>query len=162
MDQFGISRLADWLEDNTQAILDKKVKLDLAEILAAVDYLGVLDRPAKTYLNQRQASYYRDESDHKLNLIDDQALLTNTQDRIMVNHVDGAVEDDEIKFTYNHEPVFDEGYHAKKDLNLLKYGLEVIGAAASTGHFDAVQHALSKDAVLSLILAGNQLVTWQA
>ncbi|MHA3066882.1 hypothetical protein [Lacticaseibacillus saniviri] len=162
MDQFGISQLADWLEEKHQAILDKQTKLDLATVLEAIDYLAVLDQPAKQYLNQTQATYYKSESDHKLNLPDDKAPLMATQDRIMVNHVDGQVNEDEIKFTYNHEPVFEPKYSAKKDLNLLKYGLEVIGAAASTGHTDIVKQALSKDAVLSLLLAANQLVAWQA
>lgn len=80
-----------------------------------------------------QGNYFREESDHKLNLLDDKAPVAKLEDRIMVNHVDGSITEDKLNFTYNHEPVFDGEYAAAVDLNIVKYGLEVIGAVATTG-----------------------------
>ena len=110
----------------------------------------------------KQADYYTTESDHKLNLPDDNAPLTATHDRIMVNHVDGSIKNDQLNFTYNHEPVFDGGYTPQRDLNIVKYGLEVIGAVATSGHIETVSAALSPDAVLTLVLAATAFSSYQA
>ncbi|WP_262315424.1 hypothetical protein [Lacticaseibacillus parakribbianus] len=161
MDQFGVSELADWLESNTEALLAKKVKLPLDRVFAAVDYLAVLSHPAATYLDMPQGTYYREESDHKLNLLADDQPLAALQDRIMVNHVDGSIVGDVLNFTYNHEPVFEPDYSAKKDLNLVKYGFEVIGAVATSGHRATVTAALAKDAVVTLVVAAARFAEWQ-
>ncbi|WP_179394445.1 hypothetical protein [Lacticaseibacillus absianus] len=162
MDQFGVSELADWLEANTPALLDKTTKMPTDRILAAVDYLNVLAQPAATYLEMHQGQYFKEASDHKLNLLADDQPLRALEDRIMVNHVDGSIVSDQLNFTYNHEPVFEGGYQAKKDLNIVKYGLEVIGAVATSGHLDTVTAALSPDATVTLIVAATQFAAWQA
>ena len=46
MDQFGVSALADWLEDQTSALLNKKTIIDLDRVYTAIDYLQVLKNPA--------------------------------------------------------------------------------------------------------------------
>ncbi|MCX2454916.1 hypothetical protein [Lacticaseibacillus nasuensis] len=161
MDQFEISELADWLEANHDALLAKTTLLPEAKVAAAVDYLEVLAHPAADYLNMLQGNYFREESDHKLNLLDDKAPVAKLEDRIMVNHVDGSITEDKLNFTYNHEPVFDGEYAAAVDLNIVKYGLEVIGAVATTGHLQTVTAALSPDAVLTLLVAAHTFAQWQ-
>ncbi|GAN41176.1 putative uncharacterized protein [Lacticaseibacillus paracasei NRIC 1981] len=162
MDQFSISNLADWLEAHNDDLMAKKTQLDPNKVYAIVDYLKVLKKPAEKYLHMKQADYYTTESDHKLNLPDDNVPLTATHDRIMVNHVDGSIKNDQLNFTYNHEPVFDGGYTPQRDLNIVKYGLEVIGAVATSGHIETVSAALSPDAVLTLVLAATAFSSYQA
>lgn len=162
MDQFSISNLADWLEAHNDDLMAKKTQLDPNKVYAIVDYLKVLKKQAEKYLHMKQADYYTIESDHKLNLPDDNAPLTATHDRIMVNHVDGSIKNDQLNFTYNHEPVFDGGYTPQRDLNIVKYGLEVIGAVATSGHIETVSAALSPDAVLTLVLAATAFSSYQA
>ncbi|MEY4716005.1 hypothetical protein [Lacticaseibacillus paracasei] len=162
MDQFSISNLADWLEAHNDDLMAKKTQLDPNKVYAIVDYLKVLKKPAEKYLHMKQADYYTIESDHKLNLPDDNAPLTATHDRIMVNHVDGSIKNDQLNFTYNHEPVFDGGYTPQRDLNIVKCGLEVIGAVATSGHIETVSAALSPDAVLTLVLAATAFSSYQA
>lgn len=162
MDQYGISELADWLEAQSEALLAKRTQLPEAKVVAAVDYLQVLKHPAQDYLNTLQGHYFRHESDHKLNLLADAQPMAALEDRIMVNHVDGSITEDQINFTYNHEPVFENGYSAKKDLNIIKFGLEVIGAVATSGHLQTVAKALSPDAMVTLIVAAHRFAAWQA
>ena len=161
MDQFGISELADWLEANNDQLLDKAELMPTDKVLAAVDYLKVLAQSAAAYLPMKQGTFDREESDHKLNLMADDQPLSQVEDRIMVNHVDGSITKDELNFTYNHEPVFEDGYQAKKDLNIVKFGLEVIGAVATSGHLETVTAALSKDAAVTLIVAAARFRQWQ-
>lgn len=161
MDQFGISELADWLEANNDGLLAKTTAMPVDKVFAAVDYLKVLHQPASAYLNMKQGRYFQEESDHKLNLLADREPIAKLEDRIMVNHVDGSIENETLNFTYNHEPVFEGGYAAKTDLNIVKYGLEVIGAVATSGHLETVTAALSADAVLTLLVAANQFKIWQ-
>ncbi|WP_054677861.1 hypothetical protein [Lacticaseibacillus sharpeae] len=162
MDEFSVSTLADWFEEHTSALLEKKEVLDLNKVYAAVDYLGVLKNPAASYPEMGQETYLRSESDKKLSLLDEKSRLGDLTDRIMVNHVDGSVSGDEINFKYNHDTPFTDGqYHARKDLEIMKFGLEVIGAVSATGHADTVRDSLSSDAVVSLILAANALHAWQ-
>lgn len=162
MDQFGVSALADWLEDQTSAILNKKTIVDLDRVYTAIDYLQVLKNPASAYPEMSEETYLKSESDKKLSLLNDHATLNQLEDRIMVNHVDGSVTDDDINFKYNHDTPFVDGeYKPRKDLEILKFGLEVIGAVTATDHHDTVRAALAPDAVLSLILAANTLHAWQ-
>ncbi len=162
MDEYGVSALADWLEEHTGALLDKKELLDLNKVYATIDYLGVLNNPAVSYPEMSQETYFKSESDKKLSLLDEKNRLATLDDRIMVNHVDGSVTDDEINFKYNHDtPMTDGDYHARKDLEILKFGLEVIGAVSVTGHAETVRAALSSDAVVSLVLAANAFHDWQ-
>lgn len=162
MDQFGVSALADWLEAETDALLSKKTMLDLDQVFAAVDYLGVLKNPAAAYPQMREETYGQTESDGKLSLLHDKKIMLESHDRIMVNHVDGSVTDDEINFAYNHDtPYGDAGYKARKDLEILKFGLEVIGAVVATGHVDTVRGALAQDAIVSLVTAAATFSAWQ-
>lgn len=59
-------------------------------------------------------------------------------------------------------PFFDGGYTPQRDLNIVKYGLEVIGAVATSGHIETVSAALSPDAVLTLVLAATAFSSYQA
>ncbi|WP_204122587.1 hypothetical protein [Lacticaseibacillus mingshuiensis] len=161
MDQFGISDLADWLEAHSTALLEKKEAMPVDRVFAAVDQLGVLQQPAAHYLSVRQGQYFQNESDHKLNLLADDQPLSALEDRIMVNHVDGSITEDTLNFTYNHEPVFDGTYSPKKDLNIVKFGLEVVGAAASTGDDDTLADVLSHDALVTFIVAAQAFADWQ-
>lgn len=161
MDQFGISDLADWLEAHNDQLLAKTEPFPATKVNDAVDFLKGLKHPAADYLDMKQGQYYQAESDHKLNLLADDQPLRKLEDRIMVNHVDGSITEDTLNFTYNHEPVFENGYSAKQDLNIVKFGLEVIGAVATTGHVETVAEALSPDALVTLIVAATQLVSWQ-
>ena len=45
---------------------------------------------------------------------------------------------------------------------MLTYGLAVIGAVAATVKHNLIQADLSKDAVLSLALAAQNIANWQA
>lgn len=162
MDQFGVSALADWLEAETDALLSKKTKLDLDRVFAAVDDLKVLKNPATVYPQMREETYGQTESDKKLSLLHDDRMMIDSHDRIMVNHVDGSITDDVINFQYNHDTAYgEEGYKARKDLEILKFGLEVIGAVVATGHLDTVRAALAPDAVVSLVTAAAAFAAWQ-
>ncbi|KRL47568.1 hypothetical protein [Lacticaseibacillus manihotivorans] len=161
MEQYSISELADWLEAQSDALLAKSVAFPETKVQAVVDYLKVLKHPAAAYLDTLQGHYDRHESDHKLNLLADKAPLAELEDRVMVNHVDGSITEDHINFTYNHEPVFEGGYAAKKDLNIIKFGLEVIGAVATTGHIETESSVLSPDAMVTLIVAAHSFAKWQ-
>ncbi|WP_390405982.1 hypothetical protein [Lacticaseibacillus jixiensis] len=161
MDQYGISELADWLEAQSDALLAKSTPFPETKVFAAVDYLKKLRHPAADYLNVLQGHFDRHESDHKLNLLADKATLAELEDRIMVNHVDGSITDNTLNFTYNHEPTFEGGYQPKTDLNIVKFGLEVIGAVATTGKLDTVRDALSADALVTLVVAAHRFKQWQ-
>lgn len=162
MDQFSVTALADQLEADTDKLLAKETVLNADAINEAVDYLDVLQNPAASYPDLNQEAYLEGESDHKLSLLGDSAPLVTTDDRIMVNHVDGSISGDKVNFTYNHEtPVVDGAYSAKKDLELIKFGLEVIGAVLGTGAHDQVKELLSPDAAVSLTIAAQRLRSWQ-
>lgn len=162
MDQYGISELADWLETQSDALLAKTTAFPEEKVQAAVDYLQVLKHPAANYLDTLQGHYDRHESDHKLNLLADKQPLAELEDRVMVNHVDGSITEDQLNFTYNHEPAFEGGYQPKKDLNIVKFGLEVVGAVTNTGHTETIAAALSPDAMVTLIVAAHRFTQWQA
>ena len=84
--------------------------------------------------------------------------MRELSDRILTNHVDGYVDQDEINLTYNHEdPLQDGSYDRATDLHVLLYSLKVIGAVRAIAPND-LKKVLSKDAVLSLGLAANALV----
>lgn len=155
-----VNPLADWLTEQQEAILNREVKLDVDQIEAAIDTLHVFEKPVKDYLDLDQEKYYETESDHKFTLLAGKSKVSEIEDRIMINHVDGFLRKDEINFTYNHEKVFDNGYSAKKDLQVLRYGMKVVGAVAATGDQEAVEK-LSKDSLISLALSANAIAAWQ-
>ena len=162
MAQDNVRQLADWLEENMTAIIDRKVSLNVSEIFAVLDSFGVLNNPVAKYLDITEETYYQSESDHKLTLSDDRKLLMDVTDRIMVTHVDGILADNKVYFEYSHEAVYEDQYLVKRDLEVLTYGLAVIGAVAATVKHNLIQADLSKDAVLSLALAAQNIANWQA
>ena len=80
----------------------------------------------------------------------------------MVTHVDGVLAENKVNFEYSHEAVYEDQYLVKRDLEVLTYGLAVIGAVAATVKHNLIQADLSKDAVLSLALAAQNIANWQA
>lgn len=162
MDQFGISSLADWLEEQTDALLGKQTILDLDKVYAAIDFLNVLKNPAAAYPEMTEETYLKSESDKTLSLLNDKQTLAKLEDRIMVNHVDGSISGGKIKFNFNHDTPYADGkYVPRKDLEILKFGLEVVGAVAATGDEQAVKSALTPDAVVSFVLAAHAFKAWQ-
>ena len=162
MVQDNVRQLADWLEANMTAILERKVMIKPTEIFAVLDSFAVLNNPVAKYLAITEETYYQSESDHKLTLSDDRKLLIDVTDRIMVTHVDGILADNKVNFEYSHEAVYEDQYLVKRDLEVLTYGLAVIGAVAATVKHNLIQADLSKDAVLSLALAAQNIANWQA
>lgn len=162
MGQDNVRQLADWLEANMTAILERKVMIKPTEIFAVLDSFAVLNNPVAKYLAITEETYYQSESDHKLTLSDDRKLLIDVTDRIMVTHVDGILADNKVNFEYSHEAVYEDQYLVKRDLEVLTYGLAVIGAVAATVKHNLIQADLSKDAVLSLALAAQNIANWQA
>ena len=51
MAQDNVRQLADWLEENMTAIIDRKVSLNVSEIFAVLDSFGVLNNPVAKYLD---------------------------------------------------------------------------------------------------------------
>lgn len=162
MTQDNVRQLADWLEENMAAIADRKVQLNPETIFAVLDDFGVLNNPVVKYFDITEETYYQSESDHKLTLSDDHKLLIDVTDRIMVTHVDGVLAENKVNFEYSHEAVYEDQYLVKRDLEVLTYGLAVIGAVAATVKHNLIQADLSKDAVLSLALATQNIANWQA
>ena len=162
MTQDNVRQLADWLEENMAAIADRKVQLNPETIFAVLDDFGVLNNPVVKNFDITEETYYQSESDHKLTLSDDHKLLIDVTDRIMVTHVDGVLAENKVNFEYSHEAVYEDQYLVKRDLEVLTYGLAVIGAVAATVKHNLIQADLSKDAVLSLALAAQNIANWQA
>ena len=162
MDQFGVTALADWLEEQSDALLSKKTIINLDRVYKAVDYLNVLKNTAAAYPEMSEETYLKTESDKKLSLLDDHDTLAELEDRIMVNHVDGSISGSDFAFKYNHDTPFVDGkYNARKDLEILKFGLEVVGAVTGASKLADVTEALSPDAAVSFLLAANAFHKWQ-
>lgn len=161
MAQDNVRQLADWLAENMTAIVERKVMIKPTEIFAVLDSLAVLNNPVEKYFAITEETYYQSESDHKLTLSDDRKLLIDVTDRIMVTHVDGVLADNKVNFEYSHEAVYEDQYLVRRDLEVLTYGLAVIGAVAATVKRNLIQADLSKDAVLSLALATQNIANWQ-
>lgn len=156
MENLTTMNLADELAAAQDKIINGEEKLDLEKIFAEIDSLHILDKPIKDYLSMKSEDY-DDESDKKLTLLNMAQPLSEVEDRILTNHVDGYVDKNEINLTYNHENPFEDGnYDRATDLHVLLYSLKVIGAVRAVDAVD-LQKVLSKDAVLSLGLAANAL-----
>lgn len=160
MERDAIKLYADWLEENGDDIIARRVDFDAKQVDNIVSELKIFDQPVDAYLTMSQDDYYATVSDHKLTLQGDDEPMSKLEDRVLINHVDGSLTDGDINFAYNHEDNFSGGYSARKDLNLIMYGLEVVGAVANVGGFELVQQHLSKDAAVSLLLAANSLAEW--
>ncbi|GBG05262.1 hypothetical protein NR996_05700 [Lactobacillus rodentium] len=157
MENLTTMNLADELAASQDKIISGEEKLDLERIFSEIDSLKVLDKPIKDYLSMKVEDYDDGESDGKLTLLDMNQALSDVQDRILTNHVDGYVDKNEINLTYNHEAPFEDGnYDRATDLHVLLYSLKVIGAVRAIDETD-LRKVLSKDAVLSLGLAANTL-----
>ncbi|MDF7638166.1 hypothetical protein PT285_01775 [Lactobacillus sp. ESL0791] len=157
MEKLDTMMLADDLALSQDKILGKKQSFDAEAVYKAIDDLGVLNKPIKTYFGMTEEQYYETESDHKLTLIKLSDKLIDLHDRILTNHVDGYVDQDKINLTYNHENPYEDGfYNAEVDYHVVTYSLKVIGAVEAIAARD-LQTVLSKDAVLSLGLAAYAL-----
>lgn len=156
MENLTTMNLADELAASQDKIINGEENLDLKKIFSEIDSLNILDKPIEDYLAMKAEDYY-DESDSKLTLLDMNQPLSQVEDRILTNHVDGYVDKNEINLTYNHENPFEDGnYDRATDFHVLLYSLKVIGAVRAVDAVD-LQKVLSKDAVLSLGLAANTL-----
>ena len=154
MNNLDAITLADDLTISADAIIKHQQFLDSKRIYEVIDYLNVLDHPINEYFEMKQETYYETESDHKLTLQNLEEPLKLVADRILTNHVDGFVEQNEINFTYNHEDPFTDGkYDRKVDFHVLSYGLKVIGAVILVIGVEALKQHVSKDGILSLGLA---------
>lgn len=157
MEKLAIMTLADDLAANQESILNKEIDFDAEAVYQAIDSLKVLHNPIKEYFKMTQEEYYDTESDHKLTLINLSEQLTDLHDRILTNHVDGFVDQNEINLTYNHEnPYEDDFYNNVVDFHVITYGLKVIGAVQAIAAKE-LQEVLSKDALLSIGLATYSL-----
>jgi hypothetical protein len=157
MEKLAIMTLADDLAANQESILNKEIDFDAEAVYQAIDSLKVLHNPIKEYFKMTQEEYYDTESDHKLTLINLSEQLTDLHDRILTNHVDGFVDQNEINLTYNHEnPYEDDFYNNVVDFQVITYGLKVIGAVQAIAAKE-LQEVLSKDALLSIGLATYSL-----
>ncbi len=157
MEKLDTMMLADDLALSQDKILNGEQNFDAEAVYKAIDELHVLAHPIKDYFSMTEEQYYEAESDHKLTLLNLSEQLVDLHDRILTNHVDGFVDQDQIHLTYNHEdPYEDDLYNPETDYHVLVYSLKVIGAVKSVAAKD-LQKVLSKDAVLSLGLAAHAL-----
>lgn len=150
--------LADDLQLAGTKIIKKQQPLDAERVYKFIDSLAVLDKPISAYFTMKQEDYYENESDKKLTLQHLTEPLADMHDRILTNHVDGYVQNDEINFTYNHEdPYADDYYSRKTDFHVLSYSLKVVTAMIPVIGADNLKTKISKDAILSIGLAAYNL-----
>lgn len=162
MEREAIKQYADWLQTNTNEIVAQKIKFEADKVYQLIDTLHIFEQPVTTYLTMSQETYYRTVSDHKLTLPGERDTMRKLQDRVLVNHVDGALADGEIQFEYNHEDSYSEGYSPRKDLQIIAYSFKVLGAVVAISSTELVRQNLSKDAAISIALAADALTQWQA
>ncbi|MDO1605748.1 hypothetical protein Q2T76_06715 [Lactobacillus sp. YT155] len=158
-----VSEFATNLYDDIDNIKKKKSKLDAEKVYEFVDQISLLRKPFKEYFEMTENEYYEEESDHGLTLQHKDKKLKNMRDRVLVNHVDGSILNNEINFTYNHETPYDENgkYQVEGDLHLISFSLQVIGAVGANTKIGDIRNSLSKDALLSLGLAARAVNEWQ-
>lgn len=161
MAQEKVHQLSDWLSDNLQKIADKQVSLDAKRIYAALDTLGVLKKPAQEYLTLTEDQYYPMQKQHLLTLSHGSKLLVDMTDRIMISHVDGILEEDNLNFEYLHHRIYAPDYQVKADLEVLTYGLAVVGAVSVTQKQQLIPTKLDQDAVVCLVVAAHNIEKWQ-
>lgn len=163
MDFAELSKFASQLYDDTSAIKNNTKKLDSEKIYQFIDEISLLRKPIKEYFNMTEGEYYEEESDHGLTLQDNDLPLKKLHDRVLLNHVDGSLTEEEINFTYNHEDPYAENneYDVETDLHLVSFSLQVIGAVSSNTRIGNIRNILSRDALLSIGLATNSIVEYQ-
>ena len=159
MELKNINDFATKLYDDADDIVKSAKDFDAQQVYDIVDEISVLNDKAIKYLTMSQADYYEEESDHKLTLQEPKAMLKDLDDRIVVNHVDGSPTESNINFEYNHENPLDEhgNYDVKSDLLLISYSLQVVGAIYSNTTKANVRNNLSRDALVSLVIAANSV-----
>ncbi|WEV43803.1 hypothetical protein OZX56_00775 [Lactobacillus sp. ESL0684] len=157
MEELATMTLADNLAKNQTEILNNEQDFNAEAVYEAIDSLQILHKPIKEYFDMTQEQYYESESDHKLTLIKLSEKLADLHDRVLTNHVDGFVNQNQLNLTYNHEnPYEDDFYNAEVDYHVITYSLKVISAVQAVAGKD-LQTVLSKDAVLSIGLAAHAL-----
>lgn len=158
-----ISTFASSLYDDTKDIEQKNKKLDAQKIYEFIDEISLLRKPIAEYFDMTENEYYQEESDHGLTLQNEKQKLSELHDRVLVNHVDGSLVNEEINFTYNHENPYDDNgeYLPVEDLNLISFSLQVIGAVSANTRIGNIRNILSRDALLSVGLAANAVDQWQ-
>lgn len=163
MDFAELSKFASQLYDDTNAIKNNTKKIDSEKIYQFIDEISLLRKPIKEYFNMTEEEYYEEESDHGLTLQNDNQVLSKLHDRVLLNHVDGSLTEEEINFTYNHEDPYAENgkYNVEVDLHLISFSLQVIGAVSSNTRIGNIRNILSRDALLSIGLATNSVVEYQ-
>ncbi|MGX4644595.1 MULTISPECIES: hypothetical protein [Holzapfeliella] len=158
MSKLAILQLSDEITDLQKEIVNQSQSIDLAKLFKTLDDLKVLNQKAETYVEMTQDDYYQNESDHRLTLEKMDQPLASLSDRILTNHVDGLPEEEQLNFDYNHEAVLEnDKYDREMDFHVLSYSLKVISAAAAVVGMDNLSNALSKDAIVSIILAAHNL-----
>lgn len=161
MDYSEISKFASQLYDDTKAIVAKEKELDTEKVYDFIDQISLLRKPIKEYFDMTEDEYYQEESDHGLTLTNPKQTLGELHDRVLLNHVDGSLTQEEINFTYNHEDPFSEGdYKPEVDLHLISFSFQVIGAVSSNTRIGNIRNILSRDALLSVGLAANAINKW--
>ena len=163
MRNLNISKLADWLENKKTKIYNHDIKINSNKIYTSLNNLNIFPSNVSKYLDITQEKYYETLSDNKLNLSNNNNkiyLMSDVKDRIVINHVNGDIDKNYVSFTYNHINVFPNGvYNFFKDIDVLIYGLEIIGAV-STIDVNLVKNNISSDAFMSLILSINGVSNW--
>src|SRR5699024_11452282 len=105
-------------------IINSQQDLNTKRIYNEINSLDILDKPIEEYFDMTQDEYYNSESDGKLTLLHLDKPLRELSDRILTNHVDGYVDQDEINLTYNHENLLPDGcYDLATDLHVLLYSV---------------------------------------
>lgn len=157
MEKLQTMMVADNLATAQTAFLNGEESFNSDVIYQIIDELGVLNAPIASYFEMTQEQYDKTESDHKLTLLALTDKLSDLHDRILTNHVDGYVDQNQLNLTYNHENPYEDGrYNPEVDYHLVTYGLKVIGAVAAIDLSD-LKAVLSKDALLSIGLASYAL-----
>lgn len=158
MNTLEILTLADDLQIAAKQIIKNKQTVNSDRIYEFIDSLELLNQPIRDYFSMKQEDYYEKESDKKLTIQDLNDTLANIQDRILTNHVDGYVQNNDINFTYNHENPYSDGKYSREvDFHVLSYSLKVITAMIPVIGLEGVKNHLSKDALLSVGLAAHNL-----
>ncbi|GKQ43237.1 hypothetical protein RD055328_11600 [Companilactobacillus sp. RD055328] len=158
-----ISKFASTLYDETDDIVQKNKKLDTKKVYKLIDEISLLRQPIAEYFDMTENEYYQEESDHGLTLQDEKQKMSDLRDRVLLNHVDGSLVNEEINFTYNHETPYDDDgqYLPAEDLHLISFSLQVIGAVSSNTRIGNIRNILSRDALLSVGLAAHAVDEWQ-
>ena len=101
MDNLTTMTLADDIALSQEKIINGQQDLNTKRIYNEINSLSILDKPIEEYFDMTQDEYYNSEFDGKLTLLHLDQPLRELNDRILTNHVDGYVDQEEINLTYN-------------------------------------------------------------